>query len=425
MRCRLDWIKNSMLKNRIGVVKLKPSHCSIIEQLTLSGISLLLSALFIFFAEKEVFGYFSVLNSYLFLVISIQTAVITTPLVVEYNSSNSAGTPLLRSASAFCVMLALIGFLVSTGFELFFSSQSHPLVSLTFGFALFSSVLREYSRTIYLLEKQSDRSLINSLLYGTSLLVSLLGMFFLARLAVTIELVFSLMGFFGLAYSLPVIYKIGFSLRREDLYAFIRRLSPHVRWALPGVLLAWIQNNAYLTFLNVRFGASIVAEFSAARMLLMPYLTALAGYNRVFLSKVASELQSLPLLDMAKKSLRLSVLQAGVGLSLAGAFGGIFIMDIDQEWLKKYPDIFYYASIWALFVGATGARSLYTVLLQAAKKFNVLFVFSLMSAVSIFVFLVISYFSGVAIVVLMGLIFAEVIYCLSVFSYIKRFVKYE
>ena len=127
MRCRLDWIKNSMLKNRIGVVKLKPSHCSIIEQLTLSGISLLLSALFIFFAEKEVFGYFSVLNSYLFLVISIQTAVITTPLVVEYNSSNSAGTPLLRSASAFCVMLALIGFLVSTGFELFFSSQSHPL----------------------------------------------------------------------------------------------------------------------------------------------------------------------------------------------------------------------------------------------------------------------------------------------------------
>ncbi|MBY0444045.1 MAG: hypothetical protein K2Q15_02400 [Burkholderiales bacterium] len=385
-----------------------PSFYSIIEQLLLSGVSLALNLLFVFFADKESFGQFSVLNSYLILILGIQSALISVPLLVEFPSINKGSkNENLKAANTLLLLCAVVVGFISFIAVLLVCNSGHISLAIAFSLAAFAGMLREFTRVINIIKGENLKSLSLSILYSVLLAIACGLLVFFSKGKVTEFAVFIILAFSALIVSIPSVLSLRFSTQLAEINDVAQRIIPHAKWAFPGVVVVWLQNNAYLTFINIKFGASIAAELAAARLLIMPYMTMVSGYTRILVKKYSLALKDYSLSDVAAQSKPIILLQIMIGFSLAVLFFLLHFINESLLLIKKYPNIFYIGMFWALFSGFASARGVLSILIQSGKMFRQLFFYGLISLFVMLASFCVVYFYESPILIVLGLTLAE------------------
>lgn len=357
----------------------------IAEQLMLSALSLLINIILIAASSKEDYGTFSVLNSYLILAVSIQTAIFSIPITVELTRENQIrrARSLIVSTWALIpvsVASALFGALLILIFNTSESTESNLILCSAFAFAIFGTWIREFSRTLYVLQNRLERSFVVSLVYSVTTTAGILYIYG-KRNTLTTNEVFYCLGIASLLTSFDLASAFRKKIQLNELKNLFKLLGQHSKWAFPGVVTSWLQNSAYLTIVASLGGATVAAELSASRLFVMPYMTGFAGYCRTVVRKFSEELDNNPKKTIAN-ALRIATIQVLIGLMLFGFFCLAETLKAGQ-YLGKYSSALPLAALWAIFAGVSSAKSVFSILAQAGRSFRALFIINVCAAVTV------------------------------------------
>jgi|GEM_PF-3837143 len=351
----------------------------------LSALSLLINLIIIAASNKENYGTFSVLNSYLILAVSIQTAIFSIPMTVELTRENQTTRERSLIVSTWAlvpvsVVSALLGAFLILILNTSKSAESNLILCSAFAFAIFGTWIREFSRTLYVLQGRLERSFVVSLVYSVTTTVGIL-YFYCNRDSVTTSEVFYCLGIASLITAFDLAPAFKNKIQFKELKYFFKLLGQHSKWAFPGVITSWLQNSAYLTIVASLGGASVAAELSASRLFVMPYLTGFTGYCRTVVRKFSEELDNNPKKTITS-ALRIAAIQALIGLLLSGFFYLADILKAGQH-LGKYSSALPLAALWAIFAGVSSSKSIFVILTQAERSFRALFIINVCAAVTV------------------------------------------
>jgi O-antigen/teichoic acid export membrane protein len=369
---------------------MRKSLPAVIEQLLLSGLNLVINLALLTTSTKAEYASFVVWSSYLLLAVSVQTAVLSTPMMVEISHHKGrsrddklAAALWLLVPMATCV--AGIATLIAAWVTSNMGTSDLRLLCISFGLAMAGTWLREFARTTYVVQDRLLRSLLVSSTYA-ALVVAGLTTAYLLTGVLTAAIVFGCLAAAALIVSVDLVRYVRIRSSVAAVRALFLQLGEHARWATPGVLVIWLQNNAYLSIVANWGGASLTADLAAARLFVMPYLTAFAGYARPLLGRFTRQIAAGQQQLASKAAMRLSMLQLLVGTLLAGTLW------LSDRWhlgryLGDYEAVLSIAAFWALFAGMTAARAVWSSLGQAAKRFKLIFYACLVSATLVVVML--------------------------------------
>jgi O-antigen/teichoic acid export membrane protein len=355
---------------------------AIFEQFVLSGVGLLVNFALVYTATKAEYGAFALLNSYLILAVSIQTALLSTPMMVEISrASISTHEKLIASAFWIFLPVVIIVATISVTAVAWISnpndSNDYMLLSAAFGVAMTGTWLREFTRTTYVLQERLNRSLWTSCAYAAVVTAGLATAYILTG-KLTSTHVFMSIGIGAVLASVDALYFLCQRPRIAHTLSLARDLGRHARWALPGVFASWVQNNAYLSIVSSRFTLGMAADLAASRLFVMPYLTAFAGFLRPLTSQFSRQIGSGYQLTASQTAGKFAIVQVIICCGMAIFFLIANFLDLGN-YLGKYKDAIGLAVVWSLFAGVTAVRGIWTVLWQASKKFRYIFFANIVS----------------------------------------------
>lgn len=355
---------------------------SVLEQIQASALNFLISILLLNFAAKEEFGSYAILFSYLLLVVGVQTAIVSVPMTVELASNRFSGEldGYLKSLKRICwVVLATVSALMVLAVCTIRSSIS-PWAALAFFLALLGAALREFDRAALLIRKRLRLSFLVATV-ATFLIAVLLVSFGLLK-GLDAALAFGITGGIWVLSSISVdrYLKQAVSPSRPKLMEFMGDVAGHARWALPGVLTIWVQNNLYLTIVGSILGVAQVADIAAGRLLIMPFVTVVTGMVRPLSAKwsryASGDRGGAPSAETLGYGKLISV--SAMGLFFTVLFVNAYFGEIVPD---KFKDVLVVAAAWFVFAAVSGVRSLLTSVLHGFKAFRLLFLANGVSAV--------------------------------------------
>jgi O-antigen/teichoic acid export membrane protein len=349
---------------------------AIFEQFVLSGVGLLVNFALVYTATKAEFGAFALLNSYLILAVSIQTALLSTPMMVEISrASISAHEKLIASAFWILLPVVIIAATISITAVAWISnpndSSDYLALSAAFGVAMIGTWLREFTRTTYILQERLNRSFWTSCAYAV---VVVAGMAAAYRLTGTLTPthVFMCTGIGATLSSVDVLHFLCRRPRLSHTLSLAKDLSHHARWALPGVFTIWAQNNAYLSIMSTRFTLGMAADLAASRLFVMPYLTAFSGFTRPLTSQFSKQIGEGDQVKATQKALKLAIIQLVFCFGMALIFLTLNQLNLGK-YLGSYKTTLGLASAWSIFAGVTAARGIWSVIGQVSNEFRYIF----------------------------------------------------
>jgi O-antigen/teichoic acid export membrane protein len=354
---------------------MKKKLAPIAEQLVLSGLSLLINIAFIAVSSKEEYGVFSILNSYLLLAVSLQTAVFSVPVTVELSRFNAIDKKRSLVVCSWALLpiafgLALLSALTLYGYFQFNKADNATSLCISFAAAIFTTWIREFSRTLNVLQGNFSRSFGLAMLYST-LVVGAIGFSIGTTHKLTTVEIFWFISIASLLASPDLLLKLKERVSTNELIQIQKLLVPNSKWAFPGVVTTWIQNNAYLTIVGGLAGVTATADLSAARLFIMPYMTGFAGFGRTLIKSFSEDLDKTPEI-VKKQATKLAVFQVAIGLSLATIIYALTVFNIG-DLLGKYSQSLNLAIWWACFAGVACAKSIFVMLAQSGREFKLLF----------------------------------------------------
>ncbi len=264
---------------------------SVLTQVFLSAVNFLIGLYLIRTATKEEYGLYVLCFSTLQIFLSLQNAVVNTPLTVVLPAKRH------EQKEAFICGLAVGQWLLLTPVLMFctaglsiytrFQPVSHGQVS-AFAALLFTipaSFLREYFRVLQYSSLNIRSVLFTDFAFIGGVLVCLA----LASLAGKVN-VWEVMLSLGAAclISSGYAYRQGgrsYRVRADWIRSAFKETWPFSRWALLGVGVTNVQSFAYIFVITSMMGLSETADVSAARMFFMPFGILLASSQRIFLAK--------------------------------------------------------------------------------------------------------------------------------------------
>lgn len=367
------------------IFKLAP----IIEQLIFSGLNLIINIAFIAVSSKEEFGVFSILNSYLLLAISLQTATFSVPVTVEISRLDKSTKNRSLIACSWAILpvaliLAIISALILYAyFELSNNNQSIE-ISVSFAAAIFATWIREFSRTLHVLHGNMLRSFLLALIYATIILTFVSISLFTSK-SLSISEVFWFISIASLLSSPDFLLNMKTRVGIGEVNKVKVLLTPHTKWAFPGVLTSWIQNNAYLSIVGGLAGVNATADIAAARLFIMPYMTGFSGFGRLLIKRFSEDL-GVKSTNIVKKVDMLAISQLLAGSCLAVFFYVLNAFSFG-ELLQSYGRSLDLAVWWGIFAGFACAKSVYVMFAQSNRQFKALFVTNLVAAFLVLIFL--------------------------------------
>ena len=362
---------------------MRKSLPAVFEQLLLSGLNLMINLALLATSTKAEYAFFVVWSSYLLLAVSVQTAVLSTPMMVEISHHDGkarddklAAALWLLVPMATCV--AGIAIAIAVWITADMGVADLRILCVSFGLAMAGTWLREFARTTYVVQDRLPRSLLVSSIYA-ALVVAGLATAYLLTGVLTAAIVFACLAASALLVSFDLVRYVRIRSSVAAVRSLFHQLGQHARWATPGVLVIWLQNNAYLSIVASWGGANLTADLAAARLFVMPYLTAFAGYARPLLGKFARQIAAGQQQLASQSAMRLSIIQLLIGSVLAA------VLWLAERWqlgryLGNYAAVVSIAVFWALFAGMTAARAVWSSLGQAARRFKLIFYACLVSA---------------------------------------------
>lgn len=361
----------------------------IAEQLILSGLSLFINIAFIAVSHKEEFGVFSILNSYLLLAVSLQTAIFSVPVTVEisrFTESEKKRSLIVCSWALIPVATCLATISALTLYSYFQINSHKDALSLCVAFAaaIFTTWIREFSRTLNVLQGNLLRSLKLAVLYAALIAIAICVCVLTSNKLDTVE-IFWFIAAASLIASPDLIKNLKNPVSLHELSTIKKLLSPNSKWAAPGVLTSWIQNNAYLTIVGGLAGTAATADIAAARLFIMPYMTGFAGLGRTLVKRFSENLDKEPT-RVKTSAIKLSSIQLALGLCFAIFFYTLSKFNLAYL-LGDYGKSLDLAVWWAVFAGIACSKSVFVMLAQADRKFRLLFSTNIVAAIIVLLLL--------------------------------------
>jgi O-antigen/teichoic acid export membrane protein len=331
---------------------------AVADQAWLSLLSFAISLAFIWGATKAEYGYYLLLLAPLLLIQSIQNAIVNSPLATFLPAADEAGKTRIRTTAATlhiylalaCAVLGLAGLQVYGWLAHFHVSA---LLLAGFTLAIIGTIARESQRSFAYVQGQGMRALASDLVYGSILLAGI-GLA-IAGSSLSAGIVLALTGIAGIA---PMLLKLG---KFEGLQTHadpIKQFWSCGRWALPSVIVTWVNLGSYPYFAGKALGISTVADIGAARLFLMPIglmMTAWANWYRPRISRLfaAGDVNAI------KRITHTSLL---VGLAIMALLAVFFLVAypfLERFLGPQYQGLQPVVLMWLLFFTISLARNFY------------------------------------------------------------------
>jgi len=292
---------------------------AVVDQAWLSLLNFSISMAFIWYATKAEYGYYILLLAPLLLVQSLQNAIVNSPLATflpsaedtEKNRTKATAVSLHIYLGLVC---GVLGFMGLWGYGLVTRAHIDILLLSGFTLAIAGTIAREAQRSFAYVQGQGLRALAGDLLYGLVLLIGIA--MALADSSLSAGIVLLMTGVAGLA---PLIIKIskfnGLQTHAEPL----RKFWSCSRWALPSVMVTWVNLSSYPFFAGKALGLSAVADIGAARLFLMPIglmMAAWANWYRPKISGWLAEGNMQAITSVTNRSLQIGL----AGMTMLAAF---------------------------------------------------------------------------------------------------------
>ena len=323
------------------------------------------------------YGVFALVIIVIFLLESIQNALITTPLSVyipayDRRAPRALTEVLLTSVHAIFVVLV---FAVVTGFALLtLNSAEHRVVTaVTMGAYTATWLVRSYVRaSLFAHLKPEGAAIVEFTFVGIGSIVLLL--LWIRPEAVSFATAFGLMALGSVVGSAAGLIfdrtRIRITVRPRVLLRYIGRPWRDGRWALVGVITTTVQTRAHALVVATVFGAESFAVLAAGAVLFGPVrmlMTAWGMMTRPYLAKAVGRGERGPIERVSKISL--ASLLAGFALLITGLY--VFWPQIDGVMYQgKYEQMGLVVTLWAVVTIFLAARDLLSVPLQSMRAFR-------------------------------------------------------
>jgi O-antigen/teichoic acid export membrane protein len=352
---------------------LKKTTLAVVDQGLLSAVNFFVSVVLIKNTAKTEYGYYALALAALMLFISVQNAVVTTPLTVLLPSKKPTEkkeyiSSLLSGQYALLLPLSFIFLLVVVAGRFFAVDAIKTSIALAFIVAVLGMLLREFLRACLFAVYRAERVLVVDTVY-VSVYISAIGLLWMTR-SVSVTVILILMGVSAFVASLMSPGFIEWRIRWPSVKKSYSENWPFGRWALAGVIVSHVQNYAYLYLLGALLGSTAVADVSASRLLLMPLVLAQVGWGKVALplgARLHGEKRAADFLkiQMAAAVAFVIVIQLYVFLvnRFASLLGSLVLTD-------KYLDALEFATLWGAIFSVGFVALCASFGLQAMKQFK-------------------------------------------------------
>jgi O-antigen/teichoic acid export membrane protein len=362
------------------------------DQAILSLSNFLVTILLIKFVSKGDFGYFNVTLTIISYFVSIQNALVTTPLIILLASKNKEQKQIFSSALfngqlRAVIFIAILSIIVFLPLYLFDLEATVYLIGLAAGVSLIGILSREFFRTLSYAQEQAVRALKQDVLY---ILIYLL-IIILSKFLYHVNVPFTVLAM-GLSTILVYTffnYKESVKVSREDIKNSYKETWILGKWSLIGVTVTHFQTYSYQYLIVILLGTLAVADNSASRLLLMPLVLLRQGWGNIVRPRGAKLRQQNKLkkfykeLILASTIITILILIYVIILELAG---GIIEQYLFSEKYNKSIDYVYY---WGGIFIFQYIRSNASFGLQVIKKFKNI---ALINSITMVITVLISFF---------------------------------
>ena len=364
-----------------------PLALSLLNQCISSGGNFLLSVYLARTLALSDFGLYGIGYGLCMLYVGIGNAVIMTQMLVNMPSKAIEDRHIYAAKMLNAVLLLGLTFIVlSTGVigitsiavsdKLVYFQTCCAIVTAAI-FFLCSEFFIAYA---YLIRRESLALVVNGLTMFVLFLC--LAYEYQAGIIPTAE---SVMYFYALGAAIGAITAYGMS--NLKLRQGFRNLKPdmneawqHGRWALGGVLVTWMQSQTYAYIAIIFLGPIGVGQANAAKIFISPFSFLLPAINKIALPRLADLHQTDP-----ARMLRISMLMTTCLSLLAIIFSFVLIGNLDSisdlVLGRQDATIRSLIWIWCLMLVCQMARSGGSVLLQIQRKFRILTLLNIPSAI--------------------------------------------
>lgn len=330
----------------------------------------------IWFAEKDDYGAYSLLMSYVLMGQAILSSVFGAPLITSTSplGADARDARLARAVRWHAIVTLSLG--TAAAPLLYLALPSVGLISVLLTVLTFLGLaMRDLQRIAWTIEGKLERALFNSVAFGM-LTATVLGLIYLRAGTVSLA---SAMTATSIA---AIVTAAGPLLRRAGRVGALGEaegpgLAHHAPWTLPGVIVIWIQNNLHLTIVALLISLTAVAEVSAGRMVAMPYLVAAGGLLRFNQVRFGQQLAAEGSAAAFASAKRWVLVHLALGAALACLAWIAFAGGAQALISDKYPQLLALSSLWLLFAGVTSARGALSAFLQALGAYRTILIVNL------------------------------------------------
>ena len=351
------------------------SGIAFFDQAMLSAVNFLITIILIKSVPKVEYGYFSIAFSVSLFLISIQNAVITTPFTVLLPTKNKEersgySSSLLFGQLIFLIPVILLGLIICG--ILYFSGwdKTKILVISSLTIASFGLLFREFLRAYYFAHEEPQKVIKIDLLYVVVYLSLIAITYFVLKL--NVAAVIFLGGMSALIVSLIFNHFRKINSVQQTILKSYKENWIYGKWALAGVLVTHIQNYSYLYILAAMLGSLAVADVSASRLLLMPFLLVQVGWSKIALPHGARLQEAKRLKRFFKEQIVASILIAIVIIIYVSVL--FFVSEPLKNILftEKYNRALDFIFLWGIvFIGRVIVTNA-SIGLQVIKDFHII-----------------------------------------------------
>lgn len=387
-----------------------------VDQALNSGTNFLVGVILIRSAAASEYGLFVLANAALVLAHGFQHAVVSLPMTViapkrapadRLHFVNALTTTQFALWVPACIGLAVVAY--ALGQAGWLDDTTTALCAVT-ALAAIGAIAREFFRQLFFVFGRPTFCLAIDAVYTVLFLVAAVA--YTASGPQPALLTIAAIGLSSVASAAigMVLYRAflggGFGFGMDAL----RETLQPARWGVPGMILAWLQNQGFFYLLGALQGTAGVAIVGAARMLLVPIPMMLTAVESILRPRAANWLATGEHERLTRQLVWIGLAASAVAVvftALVFAFRDFILTHVFR---KVIPDLEVMLTGWGVVFLTMIARTNLKVLLQALERFDVLFYLTLVRGV---VSLALCYL-GIQLYgtpgVLLGLAIGEVVY---------------
>lgn len=354
-------------KSREGSMRWKDGIATMFDQAWLSLLNLTIAIAFIRLAPKEDYGIYLLLQTPLLLVQGLQNALLLSPLTTVLPATPADRQAAVRTTAiggqvVFLLGAATLGGLLLAAYFRFERGGLEFWLPCAFALAIAGASAREGARALFYSSGKALLALRSDLVYGGGLLLAL-AMLALGDAFETRNVLLAI----GIAALWPYVMQLS-AVRRLALDRLVlREFWACGRWALIGVLVTWINLNAYNLVVGAMLGLAAVADINAARLFLMPIALGVTAWSNLARPRISAWIAQSRFHDIRRFSMQSMLFS----LSVLAGFAAIMLAAYPfiEPWLgPAYQGLLPLVLMWALFFALSFPRSIFMATLMTRPE---------------------------------------------------------